>query len=251
MAKDIMKTISKLQKVYGYYGDAKDAYNKINTVHKATKLSATDVAGMKDLFGFGDHEAAIKKLIKVLDAQTKLTLEAAKGSFQPFKMTTINAWSKWAAQIDKYGEESREARYARKKYLEALIKYDVALRERISYCDILIKKSANAIKQYKALEKYAKEVKRLTEKLVNAPYIVGTAHQSEALEMNIAFTGLAPAAMRLHKAHAKLITKAKAEKTAKLKIKKENDLWIKDMQKANITKMLKSALGILGIDVAA
>ena len=251
MAKDILKTISKLQKVYGYYGDIKGAYDKIKTVEKASKIKPTDIAGMKALFGLGSHDADIKKLIKILDDQTKLTLEAAKGTFDPIKTNKDDAWAKWATQIVKYGDVSRQAQDARKKYLEALIKYDKALKERTTYCDILIKYSTKAVKLYKDLEKYAKYVMGLTEKLVKMPEVIGSAHQVEALDMHLAFNGLAPAASRLHKAHTKLIAVAKAEKTAKLKIKSANEVWIKDLQKANLTKLLKDALSYMGVDVAA
>jgi len=251
MAKDVLKTISKLQKVHKYYGDIKGIYDKVSMVEKASKLNPGDIAGIKSLYGFGKHEKEIRKLIKTMDEQTALVRKAAKGSFEDIKTTKDDAWAKWMTQGSKYGPESKQALAARSNYLDALIKYDKELNMRTTYCDLLVKYSQKAVKQYRGLETYAKSIQNLMQKLIKMPGIIGTTHQAEALDMWLAFEPLPPAAIRLHKAHSSLIKSAQAEKKAQMKIKKTNEVWIKDLQKANVTKMLKDALKLFGIDIAA
>jgi len=251
MAKDVLKTISKLQKAYNYYGDIKGIYDKVSMVEKASKLKPSDIAGIKSLFGFGKHEKEIKKLIKIMDEQTALVRKAAKGSFEDIKTTKFDAWAKWAALGNKHGPDSKQALTARNTYLEALIKYDKDLHMRTTYCDLVVKYSQKAVKQYRALEKYAKDIEKLMQALIKMPVVIGTTHQAEALDMWMAFEPLAPAASRLHKAHSSLIKLAQIEKAAQMKIKKTNELWIKDLQKANMSKLLKDALKAIGFKLAA
>ncbi len=249
MAKDILKIISQMQKVHDYYGKGKDAYGKIDKVHKATKIAIYNFDSIRELYGSGYKAAEVKKLILTLDKRAKIAEQAAIAAFPVIKSSKNKMWVHWANQTDKYGPESKESQSARKYYLKILIRYDEDLLERINYCQTFINVSERQVTLYTAMSKYVIQVKKLCETMIAMPEIYGSGHKSEAWNMYTNLNGMAPSCKKIAAAHKKLIKTLMAEQKRVKKIKKVNDIYISDMRKTDITRMLKKAMKAMGVDI--
>ena len=236
-----------LEKTHDYFGKAEDLYKNVQTVHTAAKIDPKDPKALKQLVGITDKETA--KLLATLNKRAAATEAAAKSSFPAIPSTTTAAWSKWFKAAQKGGLDSKETLKYRQAYLKALLAYDLLLRERISYCDILIKNSGQQIKIYKGLvDVHAASVK-ICMAVIVAPSGMSTAPQVEAMNILLKFQTVPAPANRIWKAHEKIITLSKTQKAAQEKVKKANDLWIRDMQAKNLRDVVKKALSALGVAV--
>jgi hypothetical protein len=248
MAKDALSLLSNLQKAHDYFGKAKDLHDKVGKVRKAADLDYKDrarlVEGLKDLAGLKDKD--VKKLISVLDKRAKAAEETAKAKFPDVKSPTGNPWVRWFKALDKHGEGSKEADKAQEGYRKALIEYDYLLRERSSYCDLIVKLSGKQVKTYTSLAGIAATTESILETLLKLPEAKGVSHHASCFAMYVKFQGVGPAAKRIVKGHQKIIASARAHKAVVERLKKENDLWVADANRAAMSKMLKSALSAMG-----
>ncbi|MEM8991827.1 MAG: hypothetical protein AAGD08_15600, partial [Pseudomonadota bacterium] len=238
-----------LQKAHDYYGKAKTLYGHMDKIKKAADMRPGDVDALRELAGLKDKE--VKKLIDTLEKRAKAAEETAKASFPPVEAKTFAAWARWAKALEKDGENSKQANAARADYLKALQAYDYALRERITYCDIVIKVSGKQVKVYQGLSDIYDTTYKILTTLLKLPEVKGVSHHAAAFSMYLKFEGVGPRAKRIVKAHNKIIANAKAHKTAMEKLKKENDVWIADVGKSVFTGMLKQAMKAFGIKVPA
>lgn len=242
---DLLDAMSKLQKAHDYFGKAKDLVNNINTVREAAKIDPKDPKQLEKLVGITDKET--RKLLKVLNARAKATEEAAKAKFPDIPAKTTDAWAKWFKAMDKFGDGSKEEYKARQAYLKALLAYDYLIRERTSYCDILIKQSGKQIKVYNSLVEIHKSTEKICLAVIMSPSTTSTAPQVTAMKILLKFQGVRGPAIRISKAHAKIVSAATAEKMKWETVKKTNDVWISDVQGKNLGEVVKKAFKALGI----
>lgn len=243
---NILDAMSKLQKAHDYYGKATDLIDNINTVKKAAKIDPKDPKKLKELVGITDKQS--QKLLKVLNERAKATEDAAKASFPAIPSKTTDAWAKWWKAADKFGMSSSQENKARQGYLKALENYDFLLRERISYCQILIKQSTDQQKVYKSLVEIHKSAEKICLAVIKSPSTTSTAPQVTAMKTILKFQGVPAPAKRIQAAHAKIVTAAEVEKKQCEKMKKTNDVWIKDVKAKNLGDAVKKAMKMLGID---
>lgn len=244
---DILDAIAKLQKAHDYYGKATDLIDAVSTVKKAAKIDPKDPKQLKELVGITDKQT--EKLLKVLNTRAKATEEAAAAAFPDIPADTTNAWAAWFKAADKYGMDSKEEYKARQAYLKALLKFDLLLRERITYCDILIKQSTSQEKVYVSLVELHENAEKICLAVIAAPSTKSTAPQATAMKTLLKFNGVRGPAIRIHKAHAKIVSAAEAEKKKWEKVKKTNDVWISDVQAKNLRGVVNKAMAALGIKV--
>lgn len=243
---DILDAMSKLQKAHDYFGKAESLYKNINTVRDAAKIDPKDPKQLEKLVGITDKET--QKLMKALNTRAKATEEAAKAKFPDIPSNTTAKWAAWWKAADKSGMGSSQEKKARNEYLKELLAYDLLLRERTTYCDILIKQSGKQIKVYKGLVELHKSAEKICLAVIKSPSTTGTAPQATAMKILLQFRAVPGPANRIWKAHEKIIKAAKAEKAKWEKVKKVNDVWIKDIQAKNMGDVVKKALAALGID---
>lgn len=244
---DFLDAMVKLEKAHDYFGKAEDLYKNIKTVRDAAKIDPHDPVQLKKLVGITDKET--QKLLKALNTRAKATETAATAKFPEIKSKTTAYWAKWWKAGDKFGMDSKEEKKARNAYLKALQDYDYLLRERISFCDILIKQSTAQEKVYKTLVDLHKTTEKICLAVIKTPSTKSTAPQAKAMEILLKFQGVRGPAIRIHKAHAQIIKKCTAEKKKQEKIKTTNDVWISDIQAKNMGDVVKKALKALGISL--
>jgi len=242
---DILDAMSKLSKAHDYFGKSKDLYKNIETIRKAADIDPHDPVQLQKLVGITDKET--QKLLKTLNKRVKDTEIAAKAKFPAVKSDTTAKWGDWFVAMSKHGDGSSQEKKARNAYLKALLAYDLLLRERLLDCNIYIKQSAKQVKIYKGLVELHKSVEKICLAVIKAPSTTGTAPQASAMKILLKFQGVKGPAIRIHKAHSKIISNAKTEKLRLEGIKSINDVWISDVQGKNLGDMVKKALSALGV----
>lgn len=244
MAKDILKLIQILEKSHDYYGKAKDLTDHVSKIRKAADYAYGDHEKLRDLAGLDNKD--VKKLIEKLGKRTAATNAAATAQFPEVPSTTAAAFWRMAASRDKYGPDSPQAAKERKGYIKALQKYDLLLRERMTYCDVIIKQSDKQKAIYAGLQNVMTASYGILERLLKMPEIKAAPHHAAAFAMYERYLGLGSSGRDLAKAHERLAMKAKLHKKHIEKLKKENDAWIKEMAKSELGKMVESALSAIG-----
>lgn len=244
MAKDILKLLQVLEKSHDYYGKAKDLTDHVSKIRKAADYSYGDTEKLKDLAGLDNKD--VQKLIVKLNKRTAATNAAASAQFPEIPSTTGEAFWRVGAAGDKHGKDSPQVAKEKKAYIKALNKYDFLLRERIAYCDVIIKHSTAQKKIYSGLQSVMDTSYVILERLLKLPQIKAASHHEACFTMYVKYRGLGSSGRDLAKAHERLVAKARAHKKDVEKLKKTNDVWIKDMAKAELTKMAESALKAIG-----
>lgn len=242
---DAFSAFEKLMKFHDYFGKAKDAADGLDKVIKAAKIDPKDPKQLKAMVGITDKET--ERLLKILGSRARATEAAAKARFPHVPSETTAAWAKWFKAADKSGWDSKEEYKARQAYLKALLAYDLALRERITYCQILVKTSARQEKLYKDMVAYHKRTQKILLGVIAAPITPSTAPQSLAMETLLKFEGVGGLATRIHHAHADIIGLAQVERKRCEKLKRINDHWISDVQAKNLRGLVKDAMSALGL----
>lgn len=244
---DILEKISKYQKAHDYFGKAETLYSSIKTIHTAAKIDPKDTVALEKLVGITDTET--QKLLKVLNKRAKAAEEMAKSAFPPVECYTTEAWIRWSDAIDKFGEKSAQAKKGKQLYYKRLLDYDLALHERTSYCDLLVRLSEKQVKLYKGLVEVHTEAEKLCKLVIATPSTTGTAPQATAMKILLKFRGVPGPAKRIYKAHQKVAKLAKAHKPTQQKLRDRNQEWITALQREALNAMLQKALKAVGVAV--
>lgn len=244
MAKDILRALEILKKSHDYFGKAKDLNDHVGRIRKATDAAHGNIDRLQDLAGLDNKD--VKKLVAKLDARAAATEAAAKAQFPEVPSHTAKAFWRVAAAQAKYGADSPQAKKERKGYIKALTAYDVALRERMAYCDVIAKTSAKQKAIYAGLHSAMVSSYAILDRLLKMPEIDASPHHEACFAMYVKYQAIGPSARAVAKAHERLILKARAHHTKVEKLKKENDAWIREMAKSELSKTVTSAMEALG-----
>ncbi len=248
---NILKSIETLQSMYDFYGTAKDVYDTVDQVKQATEIDPKNIKKLKALFGTGELEQEVRKLAKHLDQNTKATLSASKAAFPPIKTDKDKLLRQMWDQVMKFGYEHKTTQAARKRYINALVKYQKQLQARSRLCKLTLKVASTQIKTHKQLSAYAGKVQRAARNFAELPGFQGSSYQASAFQLSEAFVALPPAAERLYKAQTRLARTLSAELDRVQSEMETVDCYIREFRKTDLTRWIRDVMKSLGFKLPA
>jgi len=251
-ASDFMTGMTNLQKGHDLIGNGQKIYSHAKTFKdsastclKTVTANPDDENALKAIVGIGDKD--VQKLLATMKSIEKQANDIASAKFPEVPSFTGTAWVRWFKTCMRKGENSKEAERDRKNYLRTLKAYDKALEERIHYCQAVNNVTDRHIKTYSGVEAATRSGINIAIRLLSLPELVDMPYHATALAIILKYQSLPGGANRVVKAHKALKPKVISHQKSTEKIRKQNKVWITDMEKRDLSKMLKDALKAAGV----
>jgi hypothetical protein len=231
-----------LQKAHDWIGSAQDLKDNTLKVIRASNTDRTDVEGLFKVAGVHDEDA--ERLKRILWKRAAAVKAAASAPWPPVDDYSDKSFKRWRDAALREGEGGPATIAARDDYFRAVKRYDYALRERISYMDMVIRKASEQQELYKQLEIGLLRAKSVLGTMAKIPRHWEVDHQTPALAGYINLESVIGAVRSVKQAYKLLEASAKAHRDAVKALKKENDKWManaKAVDAANVVAGLRKA----------
>lgn len=253
-ANDFMIGMKNLQKSHDLIGNGQKLYShaktfkdSATTCFKTVTANPDDEEALKIIVGIGDKD--VQKLLATMKKIEKQAQDLTRAKFPEVPCFTNDAWTRWYKTCARKGENSNEAARERKNYARALKAYDKALEERIGYCKAMNNIGDRHIKTYGGVEAASSTGINIAIRLLSLPELADMPYHAAALAIILKYQSIPPGAKRVVKAHQTLKNVVNAHQKSIEKTRKQNKIWMTDMAKKDLSKMLKDALKSVGIKV--
>ena len=213
-----------LQKAHDWIGKARDLKENTSKVIQASNTDRTDIEGLFKVAGVYDEDA--ERLKRVLDKRAAAVKAAAQAPWPPVDDYSDKSFKRWRDAALREGEGGPATIAARDDYFRAVKRYDYALRERISYMDMVIRKASEQQELYKQLEVGLLRAQSALGTMAKIPRHWDVDHQTPALAGYINLTFVIGAVRSVKQAYRQLEASAKAHREVVKALKKENDKWL-------------------------
>jgi hypothetical protein len=224
-----------LQKAHDWIGKARDLKDNALKVLKASNTDRTDIKNLFKVAGIYDEDAERLKLI--LWKRAAAVTDVASAAWPPVEDYSDKSFKRWRDAAMREGEGGPAAIAARDEYFRAVKRYDYALRERISYMDMVIRKSSEQEELYKQLEMGCLRAKGALGTMAKIPRHWDVDHQTPALSGYVNLESVIGVVRSVKHAYRLLKAHAKAHRGAVMAQKEKNDQWLanaKAMDAANL-----------------
>ena len=237
-----LSMLEDLQKAHDWIGKAQSV--KDNTL-KVAKASRTDRSDYKNLFkvaGIYDEDA--ERLKRTLDRRSRDIQAICKTSYGPVKNNTKASWKRWRDAATREGESGPTANSARDAYFRSIKRYDYALRERISYMDMVIRKSKEQEGLYNQLAIGVSRAQSALGTLAKIPRHWDVDHQTPSLAGYLNLQTILGSVRSVKHAYGLLGQHAKRHRAAVLAAKRENDKWLRHAKAADAVAFARSVRAV-------
>lgn len=241
---DKTKLVSKLTKAHDMFGKGKDIYSRLAYVKKISELDPKDAKAINKFVGLADKDSI--KLRKIMDKREAVVLAAVSAPFAPVEHNVGEKRIIVLKMFHKHGPQSKQSMKALNDCVKAMERYDVALRERLGYCDVLAKHCTAQKKVHLAIEKHMIKTEKILDALSKLPsYDSGSVAEYKFTIVRYDFVKYSAA--RIAKGYEKLGKTAIAHKRDIESLRKDNSAWIKDIRKKQLDDLIQKGKEFLGL----